>query len=284
MKALTPAEVESYRQDGFLFPFPALSEDERAECLAGLDRYESWLGMPVPKADLRWRTQPHALLPWYAKLARHPRILDVVEDVIGPDILVWTATFFIKEAQSPTFAAWHQDSTYFGLTPYDQVTAWVALTDASEEAGCMEVLSAHGQPRQMYHAPLRLENSINRAGQTIMEPLDENEATAMQLAAGSFSLHHTLCVHRSAPNRASHRRVGLGINYIPAHVKPTAPFRMSAMLARGTDRWGHFDLYDPPTIEFDTERHDLVYNRYAENYREQVKRHEHAFAPESAPA
>lgn len=284
MKALTAAEVESYRHNGFLFPFPALGEDERAECLAGLERYESWLGKPVPKADLRWRTQPHALLPWYASLARHPRILDVVEDVIGPDILVWTGTFFIKEAASPTFAAWHQDSTYFGLTPYDQVTAWVALTDASEEAGCMEVLSAHGKPRQMHHAPLRLENSINRAGQTIMEPLQENEATAMQLKAGSFSLHHTLCVHRSAPNRASHRRIGLGINYIPAHVRPTAPFRMSAMLARGTDRWGHFDLYDPPTVEFDTARHDVAYNRYAENYREQVKRHEAAFAPVGANA
>ena len=98
MTALTRAEVERYQYDGFLFPFPALSEEQRAACLAGLERYERWLGMPVPKADLRWRTQPHALLPWYANLARHPRILDVVEDLIGPDILVWTGTFFIKEA------------------------------------------------------------------------------------------------------------------------------------------------------------------------------------------
>jgi hypothetical protein len=284
MTALTRAQVESYHRDGFLFPFPALGEDERAEYLAGLGRYERWLGMPVPKADLRWRTQPYALLPWYAKLVRHPRILDVVEELIGPDILVWTGTFFIKEAQSPTFAAWHQDATYFGLEPHAQVTAWVALTDASAEAGCMEVLSAHGAPRQMYHAALRLENSINRAGQTIMEPLDEARATAMQLEAGSFSLHHTLCVHRSAPNRAAHRRVGLGINYIPAHVRPTGATRMSAMLARGADRWGHFDLFDPPTLEFDTARHDVAYNRYAENYREQVKRHEREFAPQTLSA
>jgi ectoine hydroxylase-related dioxygenase (phytanoyl-CoA dioxygenase family) len=283
MKALTQAQVDSYRHDGFLFPFPALDEPERAACRAGLARYESWLGMTVPKADLKWRTQPHALLPWYADLVRHPRILDVVEDVIGPDILVWTGTFFIKEARSPTFAAWHQDSTYFGLEPDEQVTAWVALTDASEEAGCMEVLSAHGRPRQMHHAALRLENSINRTGQTIVEKLErEDEATAMQLPAGSFSLHHTLCVHRSAPNRAGHRRIGLGINYIPAHVRPTGSMRMSAMLARGTDRFGHFDLYDPPTVEFDTARHDVVYGRYAENYREQVKRHEAAFKPSTA--
>lgn len=282
MAALTRAEVDSYRHNGFLFPFPALGEAERQACLAGLDRYERWLGMPVPQADIRWRTQPHALLPWYADLARHPRILDVVEDLIGPDILVWTGTFFIKEASSPTFAAWHQDSTYFGLEPHDQVTAWVALTDASEEAGCMEVLSARGAPRQMSHAALRLENSINRAGQTIREPLDGAHATAMQLDAGSFSLHHTLCAHRSAPNRASHRRIGLGINYIPAHVRPTAPFRMSALLVRGSDNYGHFDLYDPPSREFDTARHDTVYERYAENYRVQVKRHESDFAPLSA--
>ncbi len=78
MAALTRAQTESYRRDGFLFPFPALGEDERTACLAGLERYERWLGKPVPQADLRWRTQPHALLPWYADLARHPRILDVV--------------------------------------------------------------------------------------------------------------------------------------------------------------------------------------------------------------
>ncbi len=282
MKALTAAQIESYRHDGYLFPFPGLSDPERATCLSGLERYEKWLGSTVPQADIKWRTQPQALLPWYADLVRNPRILDVIEDVIGPDILIWTATFFIKEAHSPTFAAWHQDSTYFGLEPHEQVTAWVALTDASEEAGCMEVLSAHGKPRQMSHAALRLKDSINRTGQTITEPLDEAGAAMMSLKAGSFSLHHTLCVHRSAPNRAAHRRIGMGINYIPAHVRPTGSTRMSAMLVRGTDKWGHFDLYDPPKIEFDTETHGKVYERYAANYREQVKRHEEQFAPQPA--
>ena len=282
MKALTAAQVDSYRHDGFLFPFPALSEQERAVCLAGLERYERWLGSTVPKADLKWRTQPHALLPWYAELVRHPRILDVVEDLIGPDILVWTATFFIKEPHSPTFAAWHQDLTYFGLEPQELVTAWVALSDASAEAGCMEVLSAKGAPRQMRHAALRLKDSINRTGQTIIEPLDESGAVTMALPAGSFSLHHGLCPHRSAPNRAQHRRIGLGINYIPAHVRPTGAVRMSSMLVRGQDKGGPFELFEPPAEEFDTARHSLAYERYAENYREQVKRHEELFAPQPA--
>jgi non-haem Fe2+, alpha-ketoglutarate-dependent halogenase len=281
MTALTQEQVDSYRYNGFLSPFPVLSPDETAACLAGLQRFESFIGSPVPKADMHWRSLTHACLPFYADLVRNPKILDVVESLIGPDILVWTSTFFIKEASSPTFAAWHQDSTYFGLDPYEQVTAWVALTDASEDAGCIEVLSAHGKPRQMRHVPKKLANSINRTGQTITEPLDDASASAMPLEAGQFSLHHTLCVHRSAPNNTPHRRIGLGINYIPTHVHTTGAKRMPAMLVRGSDRYGHFDLYEPPVKELGEKElavHDHVYTCYAENYREQVKRHEEAFA------
>jgi chlorinating enzyme len=281
MKALTPQQVESYRYDGFLSPFTALTPEETSSCLAGLARFERFIGTAVPKADMHWRSLTHACLPFYADLARNPRILDVVEDLIGPDILVWTSTFFIKEPNSPTFAAWHQDSTYFGLAPHEQVTAWVALTDASQDAGCIEVLSAHGKPRQMRHVPKKLANSINRTGQTITEPLDESGVQVMPLKAGQFSLHHTLCVHRSAPNNTAHRRIGLGINYIPAHVRTTGSRRMPAMLVRGADRYSHFDLYAPPVAELGDKElaiHDQVYTCYAENYREQVRRHEEEFA------
>src|SRR5665213_1198304 len=213
MKALTPEQVASYRYNGFLYPIPALTPDEVATCLAGLDRFEAALGSPVAAADTKWRSHAHAHSPWFNALIRHPRILDAVEDVIGPNILVWTSTFFIKEPRSPTFAAWHQDGTYFGLDPHEQVCAWVALTDASREAGCMEQLSSRGAARQLHHAPLGLANSINRAGQTIMEPFDEANPVAMALPAGSFSLHHEFAVHRSAPNNAAHRRVGIGLNF-----------------------------------------------------------------------
>src|SRR5713226_6238750 len=212
---LSQKQVEQYRCDGYLFPFPALSAAELAESNAGLARFESWLGKPVNQGDFRWRSASYVILPWVDALARHPRILDAVEDLIGPDILVYTATWFIKEAQSPTFAAWHQDATYFGLDPHEHVTAWVALSEAGAEAGCMEVVSSQGRPRQMQHAALKLENRINGAGQAIVEPFEESGAAMMELPAGSFSLHHTLCRHRSAPNRANHRRVGIGISCIP---------------------------------------------------------------------
>src|SRR5438874_2874000 len=169
-KVLNDAQIAQYRRDGYLFPFPALSVEELAECNAGLARFEKWLGTPVNQGDFRWRSGSYLFLPWVDALVCHKRILDAVEDLIGPDILVYTATWFIKEANSPAFAAWHQDATYFGLVPNDQhVTAWVALSNASAAAGCMEVASSRGRPRQMRHAALRLANSINGAGQAIVE-------------------------------------------------------------------------------------------------------------------
>ncbi len=282
MKALTKAQVDSFHYNGFLFPIPALTPDEAATCLAGLHRLKSDLGSPVAEADVKWRSHAYAHSPWFNDLIRHPRILDAIEDVIGPNILVWTSTFFIKEPHSPTYAAWHQDGAYFGLEPREQVCAWVALTDATREAGCMEQLSSRGAPREYHHAALGLANSINRAGQTIVDDFDQSNPTAMALPAGSFSLHHEFAVHRSAPNNASHRRVGIGLNYIPTHVRVDGPVRCCAMLVRGEDTYGHFDLIDPPTAERDAAAlavHQQVSDRYRANYNEQVQRHAQRFAP-----
>jgi Phytanoyl-CoA dioxygenase (PhyH) len=278
---LTAEQVEQYRWDGYLFPLPALSADELRAGNAGLGRFEHWLGMPLTAADKKWRSAGYVFLPWVDRLVRHPRVLDAVESVIGPNILVYTSTFFIKEARSPTFAAWHQDATYFGLAPRQHVTAWVALTEAGAEAGCMEVVSSKGQPRQLHHAALGLEHSINGGGQAIVEPFDQHGIVAMALNAGEFSLHHTLARHRSAPNRAAHRRIGLGISYIPAHVRTIGSTRLFATLVRGRDTGGHFDRLPAPNTEFDPAalaRHEQVYQRYRQNYAEQIDAHERHFA------
>jgi non-haem Fe2+, alpha-ketoglutarate-dependent halogenase len=288
MKILTQAQIDAYRGDGFLFPFAALSPAELAACRAGLQRLETWLGCPVADADVRWRSQAYAYLPWFYELARHPRILDVVEDLIGPDILIWTSTFFIKEPKSPTFAAWHQDGAYFGLEPEDElVTVWVALSDASREAGCIEAASRHGNPRMLAHFPKGLPNSINRAGQEIVEPIDESRVVAMALKAGEFSLHNALTPHRSQPNEAGYRRVGIGLNYIAPHVRNVGGVRMTAMLVRGEDRCGHYDLIDPPRAERAAAAlaaHERVSGAYRENYRVQVKRHLERFGGSAAAA
>ncbi|HEU0215878.1 MAG TPA: phytanoyl-CoA dioxygenase family protein [Stellaceae bacterium] len=285
MKALTAEQVASFHHHGFLYPIPALSPEEIAYFLAGVDRLEAELGCPVAEADVKWRSHGYAHSPWFNELIRHPRILDAVEDVIGPDILVWTSTFFIKEPGSKTFAAWHQDGAFFGLEPNEQVCAWVALTDASREAGCMEMLSSRGGSRMLHHEAMGIKNSINRAGQTIVEPFDKRQPTAMALKAGEFSLHHELAVHRSAPNHAAHRRVGIGLNYVPPHVRVNSPVRLKAMLVRGHDRYGNFELIEPPSTERDAAAlavHQEVSDRYRENYKIQVVRHAERFASANA--
>lgn len=277
MKALSEEQVAAWRRDGFLYPLPLLDEEERRECLDGLARFERWLGAPVNASkDLKWRTMPHITLPWVTRLATDPRILDPVEDLLGPDILIYTSTFFIKEPRTPTFAAWHQDSTYYGLEPAEEITVWVALTEASRAAGCMDVLPFDGAPRQMRHAAHVVENSVNRAGQVITEPLDESNIVSMELKAGQFSMHHGLSPHRSGPNTADHRRIGLGLNFIPARVRPAGAIRQAAMLVRGENAHGHFHLVAPPKAELEREAiaaHEDAVTRYRETYREQEALH-----------
>jgi len=281
MKIITQQQRASYLHDGFLFPVDVLNSQEARDCLSHLSRMEAQIGSPLPTAEMKWRGAAYIYSPWVNALVRHPKVLDLVEDVIGPDILVFWSTFFIKEPGTPHFTAWHQDATYFGLAPYDHVTAWVALSDASQEAGCMDVLPAGGAPRQMKHHAARLPNSINGAGQIIVEPLDETNKVAMHLRAGQASLHNTLCCHSSAPNRADYRRVGIGISYVPAHVRPVGSYRMPALLVRGSNRYDHYELLPDPAQELDqagVALHDATYKRFRENYYEQESIHEQSYA------
>ena len=146
MTALAEDKIAQWKFDGFLSPFPLLEAEELQRCQAGVQRFETWLGSPInAHHEMKWRSMSHLLMPWVANLARDPRILDRVEGLLGPDILIFTSTFFIKEPHSPTIAAWHQDLTYYGLEPKEEVTVWIALTEASEAAGCMDALSFRGK-------------------------------------------------------------------------------------------------------------------------------------------
>lgn len=285
MKALTERQVADYHRDGFLSPIPVLTRDEVAARMQDVERLEARIGSRMSAAHKKYRSGTYTFLPWVDALCRHPKVLDAVEDVIGPDILVYWGTFFVKEPGSPAYTDWHQDSTYFGLEPHEHVTAWIALTDATELAGCMEALPANGRARQYHHANGVLENSINAARQAIVEPVDESAGVrAMPLAAGEMSLHHTLCLHRSAPNRSNHRRIGFGISYIPAHVRCTGSHRMYALLVRGRNH-GNFELMPAPAAEFDPAgiaMGERFYARFFENYTEQIERHAAQFAAPAA--
>ena len=268
LKKLTPAQVASYERDGFLTPNPALSPDEPAALGGKLAAFEATLGGPLTSEAInaRYRSRTHVLLPWVHSLVSRPAILDAVEDLIGPDILVYTSTWFIKEPESAAIAAWHQDATYFGLRPYVHVTAWLALTEATAENGCMEFLpgSHHGGQRE--HRAGVVAASVNRAGQAIVSAVDDRPAVHAPLHAGEFSLHHTLCLHRSQPNQSSGRRVGLAISYVPTSVRHLGvKHKTPAMLVRGVDKYGHFDL-EPAPIPGDDARARAAYDRSYQGY------------------
>ena len=124
-KVLTQAQIDQFREQGFVSPIRVMSDAEALGNRNRLERFERETGGPLG-GNLRHKT--HLLFTWLADLVRHPRILDAVEDLYGPDLLCWTTNFFIKEKSNPAFVSWHQDSTYWGLSQPDVVTAWVAFT------------------------------------------------------------------------------------------------------------------------------------------------------------
>ena len=266
---LSSAQAARYARDGFVSPIAALTRAQAADYRGKLEAFEAAVGGPLTSdaTDPRYRSRTHVLLTWVHALTRHPAILDAVEDLIGPNILVYTSTWFIKEPESTAIAAWHQDATYFGLRPYVHVTAWLALTDATTENGCMEFLPGSHAGGQLPHRAGAVAGSVNRAGQTVVGDVDDTLAVHAPLRAGEFSLHHTLCLHRSPPNRSPGRRIGLAISYIPTHVQHLGvKHKTPAMLVRGVDTIGHFQLEPAPAADLD-EMARAAYARSYDGYR-----------------
>jgi non-heme Fe2+,alpha-ketoglutarate-dependent halogenase len=281
LKKLTFDQVEGYRRDGFLGAQPALTPAETAHYRNALGAFETTLGAPLTAQPPMYSRKLHIRFPWAAELVRHPAILDVVEDLIGPDILIYNATFFIKEAHTNGITAWHQDSTYFGLDPHEHVSAWVALSDASAESGCMEFIPGSSNLGQLHHAAEAIPNSINLNSQTVVEDFKPDPVIAVPLKSGEFSCHHTLVLHQSGPNKADDRRIGFGISYIPAHVRHKGTHRVPAGLARGEDRYGHFEI-EPDGRDLSpaeaTATHEAAYRAYRTARDEQMAWHVAAYA------
>jgi len=245
-KILSPAAIDQFRTLGYYAPVRALADEEAAEYRGRLEAHENRSGGPLQG---NWRVKTHLLFTWVDRLVHQERILDAVEDLLGPNLLCWTTNFFIKEPHSPGFVSWHQDAAYWGLEPDDVVTAWVALSPSDSVSGCMKVIPGSHAESHIPHRDTFHEDNLLTRGQEIAVEVDEGKAVHMPLRPGELSLHHIKLVHGSAPNRSDDRRIGLAIRYIPTHVRQTKR-RDSAMLVRGIDAFGHFDLEPRP-------RHDL---------------------------
>jgi non-haem Fe2+, alpha-ketoglutarate-dependent halogenase len=243
---LSDAAVAQYRRDGFYFPIDVFSPDEAAEYRKRLEAHEARLGGPL-KGELRHKS--HLLFTWVDDLIRDPRILDAVEDVLGPNLLCWSSSFSIKEPNDPGFVSWHQDATYWGLSAPDVTTVWLAFTPANEVNGCMKFVPGT-QHAQVPHQDTFAEANLLSRGQEIAVEVDEGKSVPVPLQPGQASLHHVMLFHGLAPNRSSDRRIGFAIRYVPTHVRQVAGERDSAMLVRGNDDFHHFELETPPDADF----------------------------------
>lgn len=235
-KALTPAQVELYRTQGYSTAIAVLSPEEARRHRAALEAWERKVGHPL---DFPEKSKSYLLFDWADALVHHPRVLDAVEDVIGPNILVYHSTMWIKEARTPAYVLWHQDSTYFYLEPQEHVTAWVALSDSSEQSGCVRVIPGSHLMGQLPHFDAPSEMNMIRRGQGVAG-FDDHAGVALPLRAGELTLHNTRTVHASGPNDSDDRRMGLGISFIPTHVRPVGSLKPSALLVRGVDDHEHF--------------------------------------------
>lgn len=246
-KRLSAEQVSAYRRNGFHFPLRVLSAEEARGYRDRLEAHERATGAPIAG---NMRHKVHLLFTWANQLARHPAILDAVEDVIGPDILCWSTSFFIKEAHSPSFVSWHQDATYWGLSTDDVITAWVAFADAPVESGAMKFWAGSHLRNQLEHRDTFDKDNLLSRGQEIAVDVPEGEGVDVPLEAGEMSLHHVLLAHASGPNTTGDRRIGLAIRYIPPHVRQLK-VRDSAMLVRGRDTHGNFDHEPEPKADLD---------------------------------
>jgi len=246
-RQLTPAQVEAFRRDGYLYPLRGLSPAEAQRYRGRLEAFEASEGGPLTTTP--FRTKPHLVFAWVAELVRHPAILDAVEDLLGPDLLVWSSSFFLKEAHDPSYVSWHQDSTYWGLSEPDVVTAWLALSVSSVASGCMRVVPGSHLRDQIPHRDTFARDNLLSRGQEVLVEVRDADAVAMPLEPGEFSLHHVRMVHGSEPNRAADRRIGLAVRYLPPRLRQTAGPRDSATLVRGADHYGHFELEPAPAAD-----------------------------------
>ena len=244
--ALTDDQIKQFEEDGFLFPYDVYTPEDAAVLYAKYAKLEETLGEEPQK---RFRIKAQLPFPWLCDVVRHPRLLDAVEDLIGPDILCWGSAFFTKKANDPRFISWHTDSFIYGFEPAETVTAWLGFNDSTLESGCLKYIP--GSHRTTAQHEIRPDpNNLASLGQNVID-VPEDKAVDAVLRAGQVVFHHESVVHSSMPNRSNHPRIGFSIHYVAPHVRETRFEGATAMLVRGRDQYGYWGADPEPRKDLD---------------------------------
>ena len=248
-KHLTAQQVSDFEEQGFLSPVDIMSEDDAVELARELEDAE---GRFPAVLDGRNRNNTHLVLSFMDRIAFNETILDVVEDVLGPDILLWGTVLFIKEPDSPHYVSWHQDATYMGLEPHEGVTPWLALSPSDTTSGCMRMIPGSHRWDIQAHSDTFAEDNILTRGQNI-EGVDEDTAVDLVLRPGQLSIHHPRTIHSSRPNRSNYRRMGIALQlYMRPDVRQVVGKGL-AMHCRGVDRFGYHQFMSRPSADMTDE-------------------------------
>lgn len=246
-RGMSETQVQVYRRQGICFPFTAMSAGQASGYRARLEAFEQQYGS---RGSEILRQKSHLALTFVDELIRLEPVLDKVQSLLGPDILCWSTSFFIKNPGDGKFISWHQDAQYWGLEADDVVTAWIALTPSTPETGCMRVVP-ESHTRIVEHNDTRAENNMLTRGQEVAVEVDERTAWDVTLMPGEFSLHHERIIHGSRPNRGGDRRIGLAVRYVKPSARQVRESSDSAMLVRGADVHGHFLPEPRPRADMD---------------------------------
>ncbi len=237
MSSLTSDQLRQYEEEGYVSPIDVLSKEEANEVKEEIELIEKkW----PDELEGLGRNYVHLISPVFDKICNNPKILDAVESLIGKNILICGTTLFIKNPNEKGFVSFHQDAKYIGLEPHNWVTAWVAITDANEENGCMRMWSGSHKNDLQYHNQKFDENNLLTRGQTV-ENVPINETKPVILKAGQISLHHPKVVHGSGLNKSNDRRIGFVIqSYIGTNVEQILG-KMYVQQARGEDTFKYHE-------------------------------------------
>lgn len=233
-----------YERDGYVSGIPLMSE---TEALAHRERLET---AEADFGNMHYKSKAHTFLTSPLEMATDPGVLDVVEQMIGPDIMLYNVTYIIKEANSPTHVSWHQDLTFWGLSDDDQVSMWLALSPATLESGCMRMIPGSHTTGVYEHETGEDANNVLLQSQTI-KGIDESNAVMCPLRPGEASFHHGWTLHASMPNNSDDRRIGLNVQYVAAHVRQTKHDHDTAMLVRGQDKFNYYGTDIPAETDLD---------------------------------
>lgn len=253
---LTHNQREAYWRDGYLFPIrvadPAQTQKWRQD-LEAIER--DWLdnGLPLPLNTYK-RVNAQIVMPLACEIGLHGPILDAVEGILGPDVMLYSVEFLTKEAHTKHVVTMHQDLAYWGMGDMDNIlTAWLALSPATVASGCMDFVQGSHKNEILKHEDSFDELNLLSRGQEIAVDVAEADKVAVELAPGAMSLHHGLTIHGSGPNQSDDRRIGVAIRYVSAKMRKAGGDRDFAISARGAFSKDSFATYDPPTGLFDAD-------------------------------